>query len=695
MRPDRRKRVVATVAAFAAVLAVVVATVSFSSRGGQPDNRPSRSPTPVDAQGLRTLASTTGTGTDSRVALHTAGGNVTFWGGVNLGATTPGHGPGEVAISDETYRRWLQEMGEMNISFVRIYTIHRPGFYTALRDYNLDHADHPIYLMQGVYLPDESYLKSENLWDQGPTDAFTRELIDASNAVSGDLHRDLTPGHASGDWTADVSPWLAGWVVGVEMDPNATFASDAKNSTHRGFTGKYFRTSGSSTVTATETWLARQMNSLAEQEAGRGRSEPIAFANWPTTDPLKHAYEPLPAEDRVSIDANNVLPTAAWPGGTFASFHVYPYYPDFLRHEPAYQQKVVNGQIDAYAAYLEDLKRHFGQVNIPMMVTEFGVPSSIGSAHFGTRGRDQGAHTEQEAMRIDAELLHLLKDAGMSGAFLFSWADEWFKFTWNTLPRQTVVDDERRSLWHDPLTNEQWFGIIATDPMGNGWRQTYEGSGAVRQVETDTDASFAYVRVTFEQPPTQPFELLFRVLVDSGGPDHAVRVNPAAGTAQAYVKDALDPILLDGLGPTNLPPRDGTGWSIQRLTLNRDLVVKGRSLPPEFFEVGQLRRGDSDPDASDYDSLSTWSLHGNRFELRLPWSMLGLADPSSHVAVVPDAQGNPQPAAVDDIPIDIASGGVVTPVGSLQWDNWQAGEAVERTKRGADVLARAYADTVD
>ena len=302
-------------------------------------------------------------------------------------------------------------------------------------------------------------------------------------------------------------------------------------------------------------------------------------------------------------------------------------------------------------------------------------------------------YREHSFDRFSDLLRHLLKDVGMSGAFLFSWSDEWFKFTWNTLPRQTVVDSERRSLWHDPLTNEQWFGIIATDPLGNGWQQTYAGSGAIRQVETDTDASFAYARITFEQPPTQPFALLFQVLPSSGGPDHVVRVNPVAGTAQAYVKDELDPILLDGLGRANLPPRDGTGWSIQRLTLNRSLNVKGKQFPPEFFEVGQLRRGNFDPEAADYDSLATWSLHENQFELRLPWPMLGLADPSSHVAVVPDANGDAHPAPVGDIAMNIAFNGAETPVGSLRWNNWQTGEAVERVKRGADVLARAFAET--
>ena len=77
------------------------------------------------------------------------------------------------------------------------------------------------------------------------------------------------------------------------------------------------------------------MDHLAALEAARGISTPIAFANWPTTDPLRHPAEPLPREDLVGVDANHVRPTAAWPAGTFASYHAYPYYPDFQRHEPA------------------------------------------------------------------------------------------------------------------------------------------------------------------------------------------------------------------------------------------------------------------------------------------------------------------------------------------------------------------------
>jgi len=65
-----------------------------------------------------------------------------------------------------------------------------------------------------------------------------------------------------------------------------------------------------------------------------------------------------------------------------------PYYPDFQRHQPDYQSAVYAGRKDPYAGYLRDLKAHHG--TMPMIVSEFGVPSCVGAAHFGPLGRDQG-----------------------------------------------------------------------------------------------------------------------------------------------------------------------------------------------------------------------------------------------------------------------------------------------------------------
>ena len=647
---------------------------------------PSRAPAAARRGSLATLAEPV----DGRLALHTASGDIRFWTGVNLGSTTPGHNPGELALTRADVDRWLAEMGRLGVTVLRVYTVLPPAFYEALEAYDLAHADDPIYLVQGVYLPDESYVTTRDLYAPGPTRAFTAELRDASAAVHGTLRRDPVRGRASGTWTADVSPWVAAWLIGVEWDPTATAASDLRNAGAPEHRGRYFSSvADGRPTTPTERWLAARMDELASAEAGRGRSAPVGFVNWPTTDPLVHPEEPLSTEDLVGVDANHVRPTAAWPGGTFASFHAYPYYPDFLRQRPDDQAPVVAGRADAYAGYLADLRRHFG--DLPLLVTELGVPSSLGSAHVGTLGRDQGEHSEQEALATDAALVRLVHDVGLGGALLFSWSDEWFKATWNTQPRQAVVDGERRALWHDPLTNEQWFGVLAQDPVRAGWRVLAEQREGVRELAADHDASYAYLRVRLAAPPVEPVRLGFDVV--PGGPDGQdvrVVVDPLARTAQAQVRAELDPLRLDRQRPADLPGAAADGWTVQRLSTNRARTLGGRPLPAEYQQVGDLREGSWDVAAPAYDSRSTWRLEGDLLELRLPWSMLLLGDPSSRTAVRPvDGLPEATPVAAIGVLVDAGAGGRAD--GRLSWEGWQQASATERRKPGVQPLVDAWA----
>jgi hypothetical protein len=651
-------------------------------------------PAPVRHGSLTTLAEPTG----DRLALHTASGDVTFWTGVNLGSTTPGHSPGELAISREDYRRWFTAMGTLGVRVLRIYTIHPPQMYDELLAYNKAHPSAPLYLMQGVYLPDESYVETGNLFDRGPTQAFTAELRDASDAVHGRLQRPTTRGRASGTWTADVSPWLAAWLVGVEWDPRATLASDQRNATAPEHAGRYFSSvRDTRPTTPTERWIAARMDELATAEAAKGHTAPIGFVNWPTADPLRHAHEPLEQEDLVGVDANHVRATAAWPGGTFASFHAYPYYPDFLRHEPTYQSFVLGGDKDPYAGYLADLKAHFR--GLPMLVTEVGVPSSLGSAHLGTNGRDQGGHTEQDKLATDADLIRVAHDVGLGGALLFSWADEWFKFTWNTLPRHAVADSERRALWHDPLTNEQWFGLNAQDPVRAGKRVISEARTGVQRVTLDHDASYVYLDVLLDKPPTGPVRLGFDLLpgglpLPGGGgaeQDVVVVVDPTAKSARMSIRGDLDPLLLDGQRPADLPKRDADGWALQRMSTNRSFTLDGRFLPAEFLAIGELREGSWDTTRPGSDSRASWHVQGATLRLRLPWSMLAIGDPSSHTAVQP-VGGRPKAVTVDAIALVVDAGAGATAKGLIRWEGWQQARYTERLKPGVQPIVDAWTE---
>ena len=580
--------------------------------------------------GLTSVATSSAAG----FRLHTASGDKTFVPGMNLGSTTPTHQPGELAMTAPDYRRWFAEMGAMGVRAVRIYTIHPPAFYDELAAYDRDHPDAPLYLVQGVYLPDESYVEpGHTLYDRAVDAGFSRELADASRAVHGALTRAAEPGHASGTGRTDVSRWVMAWIVGVEWDPSGVHRTDRVEADATYTPGTYFRATRG--ATATERWIARHMDELAAAEHDRGTAAPIAFANWPTADPLRHPGEPLRLEDLVGVDADHVLPTRAWPAGSFASFHAYPYYPDFLLHQRSLQRARWQGRRDAYAGYLRYLKRHY--TRMPVLITEFGVPSSLGSAHHGTNGRDQGGHTERAAMAMDADLLRLVEAQGMGAGLLFEWTDEWFKRTWNTEEHQRPGAD-RRQLWHDPLTNEQWFGVLATDAgkVPDAGHEITPATGPVTYVLADADASYVHLAITFRGAVPDAFTVGADTVRGVAGDDYRVDVRPRAGTAQVSVAAALDPVRLDARQPADRRPDTGAYLPFE-LMVNRRLVSDGVSFPAEFQAVGRLRQGSWAPTGRRYDSLATWQVDRahDTVRLRLPWSMLGLADPSGRTALGP------------------------------------------------------------
>ena len=442
-----------------ALVACSTGEAQDSASAGAPETLPavagSRAPAPDRVDGLTRLARTDG----ERMILQLAGGEVDFITGVNVGPTVPGTQPGELGIEAEVWRRWLPMIADAGFHSIRIYTVQPPHFYEELRSYNEAHPDHPLYLVHGVWIPEEEFVRSKNLFSADVIERFHRDIEDAVDVIHGDATLPPRAGYASGTFTADVSPWLISWALGVEMDPVATAASDRRNAGLSPYAGRYV--SARPEASPTESWLAEGLDLLATREAERGITVPLTFSNWPTTDPLTHPSEPLPKEDLVGIDANN-LEITDWPGGYYASYHAYPYYPDFQRYEPGIADFVYDGRVDPYAGYLNRLREH--HAGMPVVVLEYGVPSSIGSAHHGPLGRDQGGHDERDALAINAELLEIQRGVGIDGGFNFEWTDEWFKFTWNTIDSELPSD--RRQLWHNPLTNESVFGLIAIEDAG-------------------------------------------------------------------------------------------------------------------------------------------------------------------------------------------------------------------------------------
>jgi hypothetical protein len=437
----------------------------------------------------------------------------------------------------------------------------------------------------------------------------------------------------------------------------------------------------------------------------------MTFTNWLTADPLSHPQEPLAQEELVSVDATHVHATSAWPGGFFASYHAYPYYPDFLGLQPNLARAH-----SPYAAYLRLLRRHHrGQA---VMITEFGVPTGLGAAHRGPLGRDQGDHSEQQAAAMDAQMMREIKRAGYAGADLFEWTDEWFKLTWNTQDLAQPV--ARRPLWRNVLTNEEQFGVVAVEP---GKRPLVTVDGRTKDwahattllrgpitVQAQHDAAYLYllvhrpnasapVQIGLDTRPGGDGGLPGRPGVDPQA-DMALTLGPGR-SAHLQQAEWTDPIeILYGLNHGYVPYRaadlrqNSNAWVDPRLILDRPYTVRGtgQARPTELIDLGHLRWGTADPNAPGDDERVLAAGDGRTVELRLPWMLLGYADPSSNRVYVVHDSGAVTTQKVGPIGVAVAPAGrPAVAARSYGWAGWNSVQWHERRKAGWGTLQRAFA----
>jgi hypothetical protein len=272
-----------------------------------------------------------------------------------------------------------------------------------------------------------------------------------------DIHK--VAGYAGGKYTKDISKYVIGWILGIEWDPEFVINTDKNNNEKNKYEGKYLYTKEASPF---EAFLCETGDKVIEYETQKyGMQRPLSFTNWVTTDMLHHPNEPLPEkEDAVIVNTEHIKAKSAFKTGLFASYHIYPYYPDFMNYQKEYANfKDEKGNINTYKAYLRDLRKEH---TVPVLVAEFGIPASRGMAHVNVHTRfNQGFVDEVKQGKMLTSMLEDIYNEGYAGGLVFAWQDEWFKRTWNTMDLDIP---DRRPYWSNVQTNEQYFGLLSFDP---------------------------------------------------------------------------------------------------------------------------------------------------------------------------------------------------------------------------------------
>ena len=648
--------------------------------------------------------------------------------GVNLGAALPGHFPSEFPEL-ETYRGWVREIAAMGANTVRVYTLHPPAFYEALAEHNAAHPDRPLWLLHGVWAelpPGDDYRHRE--W-QREFFGDMEQVVDVLHGRADVKHR---PGRASGHYTADVSRWTLGFILGREWEPFSVAAFNTRHPEVAEWQGRYV---GIGPSTPMDAWLTQALEHVVAYETAKYHAQrPVAYTNWPTLDPMLHPTE-LDArteleirgmaydrsrvvhnEDEVAIGAVPVQATAEFPAGYFVAYHIYPYYPDFFVHDPDYGKATSPYGPSSYYGYLADLRRHVS--GVPLLIAEYGIPTSWGISHFNPQGWHHGGHGEAEAAAINVRLTREIAAAGMAGGILFSWIDEWFKHNWLLEPFEQP--NERSRMWWNRMNPEQHYGVLAVEPVrrlgeslrdrARGWDTVpalYASDGGRLRAHADEAYLWLYVqgaavraerlvigldivepdaggmRLPGAGAPTSPVGLEFVLVVDSG--QARLRATPRA---QQYRLEAM---------PKGATARDrrvsirnwapGMFMGSWMQSLNEPFLLRAADdgrFDPLLVAVNRARVGADSTNWSGYgydrgvlpegplpDGAWERSPESDALEVRIPWNLVNVTDPSSrHVVLEPEGARPDErvgTAQVDAIRITLA-----TQDGAGAWQAWPA-----------------------
>ena len=618
--------------------------------------------------------------------------------GMNLGAALPGKYPSEFP-DRATYEGWIAEMAELGINAIRVYTVHPPQFYSALREHNL-RTKKPIWLIHGVWAELPPRHDFQNVaWKA----AWFEDMGEVVQVLHGRARLGRRPGRAGGAFTADVSPWTLAIILGREWESSSVVACNRLHPGSGDWSGRFVTVKGGH---AMERFLAESMDHfLALEWDGFHAQRPIAFTNWPTLDPLFHVTEssereeaefrrklgeapgPLSEEpndeDAVGLDMEKFSGTPLLQAGLFASYHVYPYYPDFMNLDPGYARTRDHQGPSNYLGYLNDLVQHHQKH--PVLVAEFGVPSSRLVAHWQPQGMTHGGQNEREQGEHDARLQRDIYEAGCTGAVLFAWIDEWFKKNWLTMPFEHPLD--RKPLWYNEMDAEENYGLIAYRPGAKGpnilidgkatdWDNVpvyLEGQGHTLKVQADEGWLHLGLFVPGPVDFTKHAFLVGLDTIDSRRGDHRLPWGANLGSEAGLEFVALfqgegrtgvfvdEPYLLPDhrFDPQHryrsVANEEGRFVMGTARSNNARIGRDGRRFEGHSTEIGWLQRGTQDRRDAAYDDRAEWqvgrSTDGRGFlEARIPWTLLNVTDPSASTVIDDPVRKVPGPVGTATTP---------------------------------------------
>lgn len=550
--------------------------------------------------------------------------------GINLGAALPGTAFTELPQDKKTYLQWMEQMHSLNVNTIRVYTLLPPVFYEALYDYNKGRTA-PLYLLQEIW--PEEHPDQSNYLSKAYNKSYQKEIAWTVSALHGDVNIPKRNYRAYGLYHSDVSDYVLGYLVGREMEPQEVTATDQLNQGYT-FRGEYFYSEPE--ASPTEAWLAGSCDYVLDYENKMYDDTHLtAIVSWPTLDPLSHDSEWNPSGDKAlqyndstSVDIGHIGINKGRVPGFFGAYHIYPNYPDFMNLDPEYAAYNDGTGGFRYGGYLKAFMAQHARY--PAVVAEYGISTSMESAHYNPDGLHHGGLSEQEQARGIVRMTDAILREGYSGAVVFEWMDEWAKKTWTTEP--FMIPYGRHLLWHNALDPEQNYGLLAyrESPPAYGADRNNGTLKGVESIRIGQNEAYLFIDMAFTDAADigKPFELALSTDSERGAQDNW----------EFLLKWNASPELLVNPGYNWVKGRYravDAGFEayerLEQMTNKENITKSGIRTPAVTQNLSRLRIG------SFQIPQNHIQVNGNHLEIRLPYGLLGISDPSSQT-VLSDAR---------------------------------------------------------
>lgn len=392
------------------------------------------------------------------------------------------------------------------------------------------------------------------------------------------------------------------------------------------------------------------------------------------------APEDMNDADVVTLDVTRFQRGPEFSAGLFALYHVYQHWPDFLLHESSYAQAQDDKGVNRYLGYLRELKKvHQG---FPLLIGEYGLSTSLGVAHLNPQGWNNGGFTEQGQAELLVRFTRNIRDTGYAGGLVFEWQDEWFKRVHDFYTADFKAPPDRTPLWDNQLDPEEHFGIVAYEPATTvpllrgdpaDWqaaRVLYSrtagaeaaGAGPINTVYAMADFAYLYLRIDVDAPAGLAWKqwkywIALNTLPGQAGSRTLPYPGPRVESGANFLVQLEGPgkarlLVAENYNPNHrmvVPRRHPLPRLIRKAGMNVGLVDEagfeeivieanlprygrdGQWFPPQNFNRSSLPYGTAERGKPGYSNHALWRSDEKTgmIELRIPWGLLFVTDPSS------------------------------------------------------------------